>query len=994
MKVAPGRALAALAAILLILAVSAASASAFSITSVTSAPDGSNGTLPASGATAAGAHPNLVTTINFNSDSPGTDSVRSVQIHLAPGMVAYVNHIPSCASFDTTTTTATTGCDASVVGSTSTTAATAIGNISLPGTIYRIDPPAGSAAAFGLDITGVGADVKLIATISVDPSDLGLVATLDGLPNTATVPLLGSIPIHINSITQTLNGYDPAGDASFFTNPTSCVAATTGISATSYAGVTTSGSDSYTPTDCQNEPFSSQLAISADPSTFDSTSAVSVDVRPDTTTDVPRVSSQVKNTTVVLPPGVLINSALAARLDACTDAGFNQADTSVAANCPPSSSVGTINFVSPILGSFPGTAYFGTSTPTDLLRLFLDVPLFGAHIKISAHIRPDPVTGQVTTIFDSLPQIAFSDFQLTFRGGPQSALVTPTTCGVNTASAILGPYSGGADSTPSGSFTTTGDNGAPCARTFSPSVAAAVSTTRSGASPTFTLTANRPDRTVPFKDLKVSLPPGLIGRIALPGLTQCSLAQAAAATCPASSEVGTVASVVGSGSQPPTLPGTVYLAAPKVAGDPASLAIVVPAKLGPVDAGTIVVGARLTLRSDGGLDVTSDPIPALQRGIPLAIQQLAITLDKPGFMQNPSSCGPQTISSVFDPLDGGPAAAASTSLSFTDCGSLAFAPQISASIKGTGLTKAGTHPALTTVISQKVGEGTIKTARVTLPSSLSTNTAAVLAGCSTTDYAANRCPKTSIVATASANSPLVSQPLAGPVYIVTSPGRLPTLKVQLRGPVAVDLTGSISFAKGAGGLITTFNDIPDLALTRFQLAFHNGKLGVIAVVNSVCSPTPKIAATFTGHNGRVTSQSHTIAVTGCPPVPKRTASLRFRASSGTLTVKVTRAKKEKALAAVSVALPKTLKLTKGAIAVKANGKRLKAKAIKVKGATVTVSLGAKGVGATTVTLSKVRASTKALARKLAKKKGKLAVTVGTRDTGKARTKAKVTLKLT
>lgn len=993
MRYVPGRAAVAIVAALFSALLGAASASAFSIDSVTSAPNGSNGTLPASGATAAGAHPNFVTTITFNTDTPGTDSVRSLQIHLAPGVVAYVNHIPTCTGFDANSTTPTTGCTASVVGSTSTTAsAPVLGTVTLPGTIYRIAPPAGAAAAFGIDITGVGSNVKLVATITVDPSNLGLVATLDNLPNTANA-LGTTLPIHINSITQTLNGYNAAGDASFFTNPTACIPAATGINATSYAGVAANGSGTYTPTDCANEPFTTQLTATADPATSDSTSAISVDVRPGTQ-DIPRVGSHVRNTTVVLPPGVLINSALAARLDACTDTGFNQTNTGVAANCPPSSAVGDINFISPILGQFPGRAYFGTSTPTDLLRLFLDVPLFGAHIKISAHVRPDPITGQITTIFDALPQIAFTDFQLTFRGGPQSALVTPTTCGTNTATAIVGPWSGGANSTPAGFFTTSGDGrGGPCGRTFAPTISAAVSTTQAGASPSFTLNVNRPDRTVPFRALRVSLPPGLIGKIALPGLTQCSLAQVAVASCPASSQIGTVASVVGSGSQPPTLPGTVYLAAPKAAGDPASLAIVVPAKLGPVDAGTVVVGARLTLRSDGGLDVISDSIPALQRGIPLAIQQLSITLNKPGFMQNPSSCGPQTIAASFDALDGGPGATASTQLTTTNCGAVRFAPQISASLKGRGLTQPGAHPAFTTVISQKVGEGAITTARVTLPSSISTNTAALLAGCTSAVYAANRCPKAAITATATAISPLVAQPLRGPVYLITDRGRVPALKVQLRGPVSIDLTGSISFAKGAGGLITTFNGIPDLALTKFQLAFHSGRLGSIAVVKNVCASVPKIAATFTAHSGRVTNQSHPIAVSGCPLVPKRTASLKFRSSAGTLTVGVRKAKAEKPLVAVSVTLPKTLKLTKGAISVKAGGKRVKAKAIKVRGRTVTISLGRKGVSTATVTLRKVHASSKALARKLSKRKGRLAVTVGTRDTAKHRTKGNVTLKL-
>jgi len=56
----------------------------------------------------------------------------------------------------------------------------------------------------------------------------------------------------------------------------------------------------------------------------------------------------------------------------------------------------------------------------------------------------------------------------------------------------------------------------------------------------------------------------------------------------------------------PTAPAT---------GDPAGLSFLIPATLGPVDLGKIAVGARLALRSNGGLDVTSDPLPRFQGGV-------------------------------------------------------------------------------------------------------------------------------------------------------------------------------------------------------------------------------------------------------------------------------------------------------------------------------------------------------------------------------------------
>jgi hypothetical protein len=863
-QVVPPRRVAALAVALVLVLLAPAGARAFSV-DVSATPQTPTGALPPSGPTAAGAHPNLVTTLDFGSGAPA-DSVKSLVIHFAPGIVAFINHLPACESWDASSSTATTGCDASVAGSTSTSVTAQPPllppvPLTLSGTIYKIDPPPGFPAAFGIDIPAAGTDIKLVSPISVDPHDLGLTATLDGLPNDAKVLGVISSPLHIDSITQTLNGYAPDGK-SFFTSPTACIPAPIAVTATSYAGASAAGSASYTPTDCANEPFSTTLAIAANPSITDSPSEISADVQPGNS-DIPRVNSHVKSDTVTLPPGVLINPALAARLDACTDAQFAQSDTSVPASCPPSSAVGDITFVSPILGAFPGKAYFGTQTPSDRLRLFLDVPLYGAHIKVSAHVHPDFTTGQITTVFDELPQIAFTDFQLTFHGGPQSALVTPTTCGTNTASALVYPWSGGPPSTSTASFTTSYDGmGGACQRIFAPTVGASVSTPRAGASPAFTLTVDRPDRNVPIGRMRFALPAGLVGSLALKGLTRCSLADAAADRCPASSRIGAVAAIAGSGSEPPTLPGGVYLTAPKVAGDPAGLSVVVPAKLGPVDAGTVIVGARLALRSDGGLNVTSDEIPALQQGIPLALRELKVTIDRPGFMRNPTSCGAKPLTASFDALGGG-SAQASTSLTFSGCEQLPFHPRFTVKLGAKHATGAGTHPPLATVLTQQPGEAGLGRVRVVLPTALATNLRAVAAACQPADFTAGHCPAASRVASARAVSPLVSAPLTGAAYLVsTGLGKLPKVTVALRGPLTFTFDGTVSIGKGSN-IATTFL-APDLPVTRFSLTFHGGRFGALTASRNLCTKRGlRLRALLVGQNGKKLTTRPRFRMIGC-----------------------------------------------------------------------------------------------------------------------------------
>ncbi len=828
------------------------------------------GPLPASGVSAAGAHPDFNLVMDYDSGD-ANDTVKTYDIHFAPGIVSYVNHVGICTAeqFAQSDTSNASTCPAdSQVGVVDTTATIDVAGIPTQvtltgGKIYNLEPPPGSPAALAIDSPPPGSlplldHVKLLVTVTVDPHDLALTATIHDLPNSAN-----GMSIHIDRIDQTLFGY--VSGRSFFTNPTSCIPAPVQITSTAYSGAVTRAQDSYTPTDCGGVPFSTNLTMTADPPMSDSTSTISFDVKPGSF-DVPRANSHVRGTTVVAPPGVLINPALAARLDACTDDQFKQSDTSVPANCPPSSAVGDISFVSPILGAVPGKAYFGSQTPTDRLRLFLDVPLYGAHIKVSAHVHPSYDTGQITTVFDDLPQIAFTDFALTFHGGPRSALVTPTTCGTNTATATLIPWSGGAAQTATASFVTSWDgNGAPCQRPFSPTMGTSTSSSRGGATTAFTLVANRPDRNVPIGRMTYHLPAGLVGSLALRGLVQCPLDVAAAGNCPASSRIGDVRAVAGSGTEPPSLPGELYLTKPKVAGDPAGLSVKVPAHLGPVDAGVVIVGTRLLLRPDGGLDAISDAIPAFQLGIPLAMRQLTVTVNRDGFMRNPTSCGTKTAAGHFDSI-GNEHADASSTLHFTDCDKLHFGPRFAAYIGARHATGVGNHPPFTTVIATRGDDATIRSAHVRLPLGLASNTRSLNAACATDAFAAGRCPARSQVGTATALSPLLRDPVRGPVYLVKRPpGQfgLPRLVVQFRTPIQLTLEATINIGSN-GAIGTTFPVVPDLPMTRFTLRFHGGAYGPIALTRNICRAHKlRLPGRFTGANGRTVGLRPRIVVRGC-----------------------------------------------------------------------------------------------------------------------------------
>ena len=166
----------------------------------------------------------------------------------------------------------------------------------------------------------------------------------------------------------------------------------------------------------------------------------------------------------------------------------------------------------------------------------------------------------------------------------------------------------------------------------------------------------RPAGSQQLSSLDVALPPGLSGKLA--GTAQCTdaeLAQAAARSgpgqgsleaaapsCPAASEVGTVNVGAGSGA-PLYVQGHAYLAGP-YKGAPLSMAIITPAIAGPFDLGTVVVRAALYVdESSGQITVRSDPVPSILQGIPLQIRSVAVRIDRDQFTLNPTSCEAKQI---------------------------------------------------------------------------------------------------------------------------------------------------------------------------------------------------------------------------------------------------------------------------------------------------------------------------------------------------------------
>ena len=79
-------------------------------------------------------------------------------------------------------------------------------------------------------------------------------------------------------------------------------------------------------------------------------------------------------------------------------------------------------------------------------------------------------------------------------------------------------------------------------------------------------------------------------------------------------------------------------------GAPYGLDIQVPAVAGPFDLGVVDVKAALFVDPiTAQATVVADPMPRFVKGVPVLARDIRVTIDRPGFMVNPTNCTPQQI---------------------------------------------------------------------------------------------------------------------------------------------------------------------------------------------------------------------------------------------------------------------------------------------------------------------------------------------------------------
>ncbi len=592
-----------------------------------------------------------------------------------------------------------------------------------------------------------------------------------------------------------------------------------------------------------------------------------------------------KNATVTLPQGVVLNPSQANGLQACSDAQFAE-DSTEPASCPLASQVATVTAHTPVLAhELPGEVFIGApecdpcsnadAQSGRLARLFMQVHSeeYGVTAKFVGNVSIDPSSGQLTATFTNLIQQPIDEVTLNFHGGPRAALANPTACGDYSSNIDLTPWSAPytRDAVLTSPFEVT-ENCGP--RGFAPSFSAGPVNPQAGAYSPFTLTFSRNDGEQFANDIEQTLPPGLLAKLA--GVPRCGEAEANAGACPAGSRIGSVTVGAGPGSDPYYTSGSIYLTGP-YNGGPFGEVVVVQAVAGPFNLGTVVVHGSIRVNPyTAQATVVSDPFPSILDGIPLQIRTVNVTLDRPEFTFNPTNCAPSEVTGKLASTQGA-VATVSSPYEATNCASLGFKPAVSVSTQGRASKQGGAS--LTVKIVPVAGQANTAKFDLELPKQLPARLTTLQKACTEAQFNADPagCPAASDIGTATVSTPLLSSQLAGPIYLVSHGGAaFPDTEVILQGEnVRVVLDGKTQIKKGV--TYSHFEAVPDVPFTSFEAKLPTGKYSIFganlpaSTKYDFCGQKISVPVSLTGQNGVLDKQTTKAGVTGCPKLKKAKA---------------------------------------------------------------------------------------------------------------------------
>ncbi len=884
---------------------------------------------------------------------------REVVARLPPGLIANPSAVPRCLAYQFTESVGGGEQDRcpyqSAVGVASVTFDRGGVTRTVATPVFNIEPEAGEPARFGFYVPLEGVPVFLTTSVRSE-EDWGVNLSSSEIPQNSGISgvrvtfwgVAGSA-LHddargwgcLAETRERNDVYEETGcdhfeerePPAFVTLPTSCTSSlASSLEADSWGAPGAFQSFQATEplrplTGCANVPFSPAISTTTTTASASSPSGFSFDLSYDPqglTSGSAIAESNLKDTVVSLPEGLTIDPSAGVGLGACSEGQYAEVtlNSPAAAGCPEDSKLGTVEVETPLLFTTVYGSLYVAQPYANPFKSLIAVYVVaksraerGVLVKLAGKVTPDPSTGRLTVTFENDPPLQFDRFNFHFREGAQAPLISPSTCGTYTTSANLYPYSAPEDPlTDTASFqVTSGSEGSACPGSvppFAPTIGVGTLTNHAGTFSPLYVDLSRTDAMQYISSYSTVLPVGLTAD--LTGVPQCpqgDIETARAKTgieeeqdpsCPEASLIGHSLVGTGVGAILDYVPGKLYLSGP-FRGDPLSVVSITSAVVGPFDLGTVVVRFGLHIdpyTAQVSIDPSgSEPIPTIIDGIVTHVRDIKVSVYRPNFTINPTSCDARPISSTLT-SSLGQAASTSAPLKAEACNELAFKPTFKVSTNGKTSRAEGASLNVKLTMPVRLGtQSNIKTVKVELPKQLPSRLETLQQACTERQFNANpaECPKASFIGHATVMTPILPEPLTGPMIFVSHGGEaFPSLILVLQGyGFTIDIVGSTYISK-AGITSTTFKAIPDEPVGDFQLTLPQGKYSALAATANLCKLTrvihlsktevrdvkgqrrriaiktsKRIAAkllmptTFIAQNGAKIKQNTPISVTGC-----------------------------------------------------------------------------------------------------------------------------------
>jgi hypothetical protein len=256
------------------------------------------------------------------------------------------------------------------------------------------------------------------------------------------------------------------------------------------------------------------------------------------------------------------------------------------------------------------------------------------------------------------------------------------------------------------------------------------------------------------------------------------------------------------------------------------------------------------------------------------MRSIQVNIDKPNFMINPTNCSPSAVDSQGIG-DQGTVTDFTSYFQAVNCATLPFDPSITMrQLGGRKRTRRTANPSLQLDLRTRNGDANIKSVSVTLSSAFEIDQRHLGNICSEKELAEKACAGRTPIGKATTTTPLLDQPLSGPVYAVSGGGGLPRLAFILNGQVDLVPRAETTTSKG-GRLKTTAQVVPDAPIGHFSLTVFGGKKGYLVNTRNLCQQAPVVRVAFTGQNRKIDAEQIKVK-TACSKGQKRRSRVHGR----------------------------------------------------------------------------------------------------------------------